>query len=137
MLAYSSGIPIGIFIDVLIFRSKITRERPNDIEAIVKALLEARDFVFSNKDEAVKIMADAEGMSSEETVSGLNGLLLPDLKDNIELLNKSKELNSIYALGEVISQFYRKRGQLPEVPDFDDIIEPGFINKLNKNGNKK
>lgn len=132
VLAYSSGFSPGVIVDVLIFRSDIVEKRSQDIKAIVKALLEARDFIYSNKEEAIIIMAEAEGVSKEDMSSGLSGIRFPDLKENMEILNKSEKPTSLYASGDVISKFYMERGQLSEVPDFDEIIEPKFVNQLNR-----
>ena len=131
VLAYSSGISPGVIVDVLVFNSDIIEKRPDDIKSIIKALLEAKDFIYSDRDEAIKIMAEAEGMSKEEMVSGLSGIRFPDLKENVEILNKSEKSTSLYASGEVISKFYLERGQLSETPYFDKIIEPKFVNQLN------
>ncbi len=131
-LAYSSGISPGVIVDVLAFNSDIVEKRPDDIKSIIKALLEAKNFIYSDKDEAIKIMAEAEGMSKEEMLSGMNGIRFPDLKENVKILKKSEDATSLYASGEVISKFYLERGQLSEIPDFDDIIEPKFINQLSR-----
>ena len=46
-------------------------------------MLEARDFIYSNRDKALEIMSRAEGMSKEEMEQGLKGVRQPDLKENL------------------------------------------------------
>jgi len=128
VLVHTKDVP-GIVVDVLAFSSKIVKERPDDIRAIVRSLLEARDYVFSNRDEAIKIMAEAEGMSKKEMATGLDGIHLLDLKENIDAMKKSEEPTSLYGAGRIISEFFMNRGQLSSTPDFDVIIEPGFLKR--------
>jgi NitT/TauT family transport system substrate-binding protein len=127
VLAYSSGVLPAVIVDVLAFSAATVSERPADIRAVVASLLKARDFVMSNREEAVAIMAEAEGMSEEEMASGLDGIRLPDLEENRTMLRRSDESTSLYASARVVTDFYMKRGQLSVSPDLDEIIDPRFL----------
>jgi len=48
----------------------------------------------------------------------------------VPLLEKSGKQTSFYASLEVISKFYLERGQLSQIPEFNEIIEPRFVNEL-------
>ncbi len=106
------------------------KESPDDIQRIVKSILEARDFIYSNKDEALEIMSRAGGMSKEEMGKGIDGVRRLDLKENIKAMQKSEEMISLYGLGKMIVIFYLNRGQLSQLSDFDEIIEPKFLIEL-------
>lgn len=131
ILAKAGDIP-GLITDVLAFNAEIIEERPDDIKAIIKSLFEARDFVYSNKEEALEIMSGFEGMSVEEMESGIKGINHPDLKGNIEAMKKTEKTTSLYTSGEMIIDFYLNRGQLLHIPDLDELIEPKFVNELYK-----
>lgn len=131
VLGKAGDVP-GIITDVLAFNSKTIKERPDDIQRIVKSMLEARDFVYTNRDEALEIMSKAEGVGKEEMDRGINGVHQPDLKENIEAMRKSKKTTSLYGSGECIAEFYLNRGQLSHLPNFDEIIEAKFVNELAK-----
>ncbi len=120
----------GVITDVLAFNSKIIKERPEKIWAIVKSMLEARDFVYTNRVEAIAIMAKAEGMTEEEMADGIDGVHQPDLKENVEAMKKTEKLTSLYYIGEYAAGFFLNRGQLSQKPNLDEIIEPRFINEL-------
>jgi NitT/TauT family transport system substrate-binding protein len=124
ILATTGDYP-GIITDVLVFTPKIIEEKPDEIRAIVKSLFEAQDYLKEHRDEAVKIMADKMGMSTEEMAAGLEGVYQPNLKENLELLTAS-----LYTTGEMIVDFYLKRGQLSHTVEMKDIIEPKFITEL-------
>ena len=126
ILAKAGDIP-GIITDVLAFNAKMVKERPDDIQRIVKSILEARDFIYSNRNEALEIMSRAEGMSKEEMGKGIDGVRQLDLKENIKEMQKSKEMISLYGSGKMIVDFYLSRGQLSQLPDLDEIIEPTFV----------
>jgi ABC-type nitrate/sulfonate/bicarbonate transport system substrate-binding protein len=93
-------------------------------------LFEAWDYLNEHQDEALTIMADKMGMSKEEMAVGIEDVYHPNLKENLELLTAT---SSLYISGEVIIDFYIKRGQLSRIMDIKDIIEPKFIADL---GNK-
>lgn len=120
----------GVLTDILAFNSKIIKERPEKIRAIVKSMLEARDFVYTNRAEAIAIMAKAEGTTEEEMADGVDGVHHPDLKENVEAMKKTEKSTSVYYVGEYVAGFFLNRGQLSQKPNFDEIIEPRFINEL-------
>lgn len=123
---------LGLITDVLIFNARVIRERPQEIKAVVKALLEARDFLQNNRQEAVKIMSRYEGMGEGEMEEGLQDIKQLDLKENIKAMQKSTDTTSLYGSGKIIADFYLKRSQLSHLPDFDKIIEPRFVEELGK-----
>ena len=129
ILAKAGDIP-GVITDVLAFNSKIIEQRPEDIKAIVKSVLEARDFVHTNRDEALAIMSKAEGIGKKELAVGIGGVYQPDLKENIEAMKPSKEMTSLYRSGELVVKFYSQRGQMSKVPDLDEMVEARFVNEL-------
>jgi len=131
VLAEANDVP-GLITDVLVFNDKTITERPEEVKAVVKSLLEAVDFLKSNRVEAVRIMAKHEDMTEAEMRSGLNGLKILDLKENVEAMHKSAAHTSLYGSGELIADFYVKRGQLSHISDFDKIIEDRFVEELAK-----
>jgi len=127
ILCKASDTP-GVITDVLAFNAKVIEERPDDIQHIVKSLLEAKDFINSNKDEAIDIMAKAEGLDRAEIARGLKSdVHMLDLNENIEAMKQSENIASLYASLEVITDFYVKRGLISEAQVTEGIIEPKFI----------
>ena len=127
ILCKASDTP-GIITDVLAFNSKIIEERPDDVQHIVKSLLEAKDFINSNKDEAIDIMAKAEGVDRVEVQRGIDTEVhMLDLNENIEAMKKSENTASLYVSLKVITDFYVKRGLISEAQVTEGIIEPKFI----------
>jgi len=134
ILAKAGDIP-GIIIDVLAFREKVIRERPDEIQAIVKSVLEARDFIYSNRKEALEIMSESEGIPMKELEEGVRGVHFPDLEETTQAMKKSEQAASLHNSGEIILDFFVKRGQLSERLDLGKIIEPRFL--INVQGENK
>jgi len=122
----------GLITDVLVFNARVIKEKPGEIKAIVKSLLEARDFLYAHKEEAIKIMAKNEDMSEAEMQEGISGVYHPDLKENLRAMQKSDETSSLFGSGKKIADFYLNRGQLSRLPNLDKIIEPRFVEELGK-----
>ncbi len=129
ILAKAGDVP-GIIIDLLAFHEKIIRERPDDVRAIVQSMLEAKDFLDSNRDEALAIMAKSLGMSLSELKEGIDGVNHLNLQENVDAMQRSTEEKSMYNSGEFIMDFLAKRGQLSTKMNLDDIIEARFVNEL-------
>jgi NitT/TauT family transport system substrate-binding protein len=123
ILAKAGDIP-GIIFDTLNFRREIVETRSQDIQAIVNALVEAYQFVQTDYDEAVAIMAKAEGVSESDMSQGIQQLHLLSLEENVEAM---KANGSMYQSGQVIIDFFTQKGQFITQPDLNVIINPQFV----------
>jgi NitT/TauT family transport system substrate-binding protein len=131
-ILFSAGEIPGVITDVLVFRSKVIQERPQDIQAIIKSIIEAQKYYENNKEESLKIMSNKSGIGIQAIKNGLDSVVLPSLKDNFvnAMNNKSKEATSLYSSGKYIFEFFLDRGQLDEYPDFSQLVDPEFVNAL-------
>ncbi len=117
--------------DVLVFDQKIIEEQPDDIQKIVQSLFEAQEFQKIYPDESVRIMAEAENVSQEAMLSGLDAVFMTDLDENIKVMDPSNDPTLKNAIDE-IAKFYMERGQISYKPTFYDIIEPKFVKELSQ-----
>jgi len=122
----------GVITDILVFRTQVTEERSTDIQAIVRSLVEAQEYLDAHWTNSVKFMAVAVAMSYSDMESGLKAIRRLNLQDNKNAMRKSDSIQSLYRSLAFISNFYFKRGQLSKAPDFDQIIEPKFLNQLSE-----
>jgi len=131
-ILFTAGSIPGIINTVLAFRSDVVEQRPNDIQAIVKSLIEAEDYYKSNKVNALKIMSSKSGISESDIVMGFDGIRMLTLSDNINtaLNSKSNQSTSIYVSGNEISDFFVNRGQISELPNILELIDPTFAESL-------
>ena len=129
---FTAGTVPGLITDVLVFRSSIVEQRPKDIEAIIKSIVEAQEYYVNNKADAIKIMSMKSGIGENEIMNGLNSVALPSLKENINIaLNSSiNDTTSLYGSGKEIAEFYTNRGQISQYPDLNQIIDSTFANDV-------
>jgi NitT/TauT family transport system substrate-binding protein len=127
ILAKADEIPVGVIVDMLVFRKQTIEERPGEVGLVVKSIFEALDYLKNNPEEAVEIMAGRENMSQDEMVEGLKGVNQPDLLENFVLLTKK---SSLYDSGKMIMDFYTNRGQLSRIIEIKEVIESRFVKEL-------
>jgi len=123
ILAKAGDIP-GIITDVLAFRANVIKERPDDIQGVVKALLEAREFLYTQPEEALTIMAKANRMSKAEMELGVRGIHYPDGSENMAAMQPG---GTLFKSGQIAADFYLRSGQLFEKPDFETLIDARFV----------
>ena len=129
ILATAGNIP-GTIIDVLACTEQAVLERPVDIQALVRSIAQARDFLAENKTEAIAIMAHAESIDAGIMAQALEGAQLLTLEENYNVMTRQDSSVSLYRLGKDISDFYLDRGQLSAIPDISEILDNRFINVL-------
>ncbi len=124
VLAKAGDIP-GIIADILAFHADIIKNRPQEVQAVVKAMLEAEKFIKSNPDEALNIMAKGENMSKTEMQAGIEGVHFLNQTENQNAMQS--EHGSLFKSGQKATDFYLKNGQLFKKPDFNTIIDERFV----------
>jgi NitT/TauT family transport system substrate-binding protein len=123
----------GIITDVLIFNSRVVESRPGDIQATIESMSQGKEYLDNNKENSSQILAQFYNMSREEVQDGFEGIQILGLEDNVEAMNKSlasSDMTSLYRSGGTIANYLLDRGQIREIPDFDEIIDPRFVDAI-------
>lgn len=126
---FSGGQIPGTITSTLVFNSDLIKERPDDVLAVVKSLVEAQEYRDSNWEESMHIMANAQGITVSDMESGFDGMNTLDLNGNLHAFTQSNSTESLYGSGKLIIDYYLKRGKT-DLPMIDEIIEPQFVKKL-------
>ncbi|MFA6384823.1 MAG: ABC transporter substrate-binding protein [Candidatus Omnitrophota bacterium] len=129
ILAKAGDVP-GTITDVFACAERVVQQRPDDIQAVVCSLSQARDFLRFNKTEALAIMARAESIDSQTIGEALAGIELLTLEENYNAMTRQDSPVSLFRLGKDISSFYLERGQLSVVPDISEIVDSRFVRTL-------
>jgi NitT/TauT family transport system substrate-binding protein len=135
ILSTGADVP-GIITNVLAFHSDIVQQRPQDIQNIVKSMIEAKADYDKNKEQDVSIMASKSGLSKDQIIEGINNVKLWDLNYNIQnsMNRTSTNTTSLYVSGNYFAKFYSERGVISEYPNIDDLVDPQLVNTLYKCG---
>jgi NitT/TauT family transport system substrate-binding protein len=129
---FSSADMPGLIPDLTVFQAKVVEERPEDVQAAVKSYFEIVDFIRSNPDEAVAIMAKVVEQPPAEYKAFLPGTKFFDLQQNLNAFEKRDDDTSLYGSGKTIAEFLKSAGQLNTIPDFGAALEPKFVRALAK-----
>lgn len=123
---------LGVITDVLIFNSRVVDSRPGDIQAIVNSINQGKEYLDSNREESSLLLSNYFNMSLQEVQDGFEGIQILGLEDNVDAMNKSLDsgMTSLYHSGHVIAEYLLERGQIRQMPNFDEIIDPKFVNKI-------
>ncbi len=120
-IAHAGEVP-GIITDTLTFYRQFIQDRPDDVQAVVNGMLKAQQFLQTNKEEALVIMADAENMTVEEMNAGIQGIHQLDKTENIAEMKKT-----LPSAGKAINEFYLIRGQVLAEYDLNKTIDSRFV----------
>jgi NitT/TauT family transport system substrate-binding protein len=75
ILSTGADVP-GINTNVLAFHSDIVQQRPEDIQNVVKSLIEAKADYDKNKEQDITIMASKSGLGKDKIVEEINNVIL-------------------------------------------------------------
>lgn len=124
---FSAGRIPGIITSAVVINENVIEKRPNDVKNIVKSLVEAQEYQDLHREKALEIMSRAQNVTISDLENGFVGIRTMDLAGNYNAFYNSTEIKESF---EFISNFYLKRGQISEIPKFDDIMEGRFIKEL-------
>jgi NitT/TauT family transport system substrate-binding protein len=124
----SRAYPDQIVTTMVVSEDMIDRRR-EDVQAIVAAYFDAVQFIRDDRDEAYAIMAEAEGISSEEFAHHVEGLRFLDLAGNHSAFGMAGN-GTMYAHGRELSAFLAVKGVVKREPDIRDLLDGTFVNNL-------
>ncbi len=99
----SSKIP-GEIIDVMMVKDETIKNKPDELRAFLKGWFKAVEFIKTDRDKAMSMMARYEGISAKEFSTAHNGILVPSLNENRKYMsNENNEfLNTITSLQGIL-----------------------------------
>ncbi|WP_339383511.1 aliphatic sulfonate ABC transporter substrate-binding protein [Oculatella sp. LEGE 06141] len=125
----TSKMPSAI-IDLNIVSPEFAQNHADAVQAFLKGIFKAQEFLETNPDEAYAIVAKPLGIQPEEVGEQLKGVRLPDLQTHSEMLTNPQSdlylLNSLSAMAE----FLQAQGQIDTIPDLSGFIDPQFLSTL-------
>jgi NitT/TauT family transport system substrate-binding protein len=127
VLATAQAAP-GLILDGLAFRADVVKNRPDDVQAVVRALSKAVDYWQQNPAEGNVICADANGVAETDIASALAGMQIFTLAENQTAFDRSGNSSlSLYNTGQLYIDFFRTQGSLQTTPNLDSILNSSFV----------
>ena len=111
----------------LVVNANVVDTRHEEVQNMVKALVEAMDFLQHSPEEGLRIIAKHSHIPETELASILKGVHVLNLKGNQEIF---KQDGILCKGGKEIADFLHQKGVLLNAPDFNKIIDGQFINAI-------
>ena len=111
----------------LVVSANAVNTRHEELQKMVKALVEAMDFLQHSPEEGLRIIAKQSNDSEAELALTLRGVQVLNLKENQEAF---KVEGILFKVGKEIGDFLHQKGVLLNPPDLNKIIDGQFVNAL-------
>jgi NitT/TauT family transport system substrate-binding protein len=111
----------------LVVNANVVDTRHEEVQNMVKALVEAMDFLQHSPEEGLRIIAKHNSISEAELALILKGVHVLNLKGNQEAF---KPDGILLKGGKEIADFLHQKGVLLNLPDLNKIMDGQFINAI-------
>lgn len=123
---FSTADTPGLVPDLVAFRAEAIRDRPDDVQKVVEAWSLALDFIDTNRSEAMKIMAEGAGVTSDEMEEQWAGIKLYSIADNVEAFTSGRFVE----VAQTQAEFLKASGVIDEIPEVKKLIAPQFMKRV-------
>lgn len=117
----------GAISDHLVFTRKFVNEHPDQVQAMVDSWFSTLDFMKTNPDRAVEIMAKRANVSTAEYQEYAAGTKIFTLEENLKALQPGSTMASLPYAAEQLSDFLQKVGLAKTKPDLSKLFDDRFL----------
>ncbi|MBW4648628.1 MAG: ABC transporter substrate-binding protein [Kastovskya adunca ATA6-11-RM4] len=118
----------GLMPTVMIFRSKVLRDRPNDVQAFIRAWFQAQEYWQANQTESNALITKALDLKPENLFT--DGIKFYTWQDNLKAFTPGSTTESLHHTAKLYADFYIRIGGLSATPDVQKLINPSFVQQL-------
>ena len=129
VIAYA-GDYSGIITDVISFKHSTIEQNPLAVEALVRSYSEVIEYCKINESECARIISEKIGWSEKEVLLTFDSVQILNLEDNLEIMTNFENPQSLYNSGKFISEALYELNQINELPDYDETVDSGFVEKI-------
>jgi len=133
-ILFTSADTPGVIVDGLAFQSQVARERPEDVQAVVRALAAATQWWLDNPDEGNQLVARSMGIPPQDMAGIMSGVRLLSLSDNLTAFSPfTLGDQSLYESARFASELFAQSGIIDQTPDLHQLINSSFVQTLSEN----
>jgi len=129
VIASSKEYP-GAIPDLLTVSGDLIKERPDDVQKIVKTWWDVREFMEKNPEKSEAIMAKRAGIPTEEYEQYKDGTRFFSIEENLEAFSTGEGMKFMPFAAESMADFMVSVGFIPEKPDMTKLFDDSFIKKV-------
>ena len=119
-----------LIMDSFAFRKDFVQKYPDTVKDFMKAYYDAFNWMQQNQTEALKVIGDAVGESSDDVKADLSTMTLFDLSKGKEVMGTSSSHGKIYDNVKAAADFWKDQGKTDKAVSPNDAVDPSFINSL-------
>ncbi len=120
----SSKIP-GEILDVLVVHNDIIQKRPEALQKVIDGHFKALQYMADEPQDAAKRIAPREGVTPEQFLESLEGIKIPTIEENRELLGRRDE--AAQKRVQRVSEFMREKKLLRSPISLSNLFNDQFV----------
>jgi NitT/TauT family transport system substrate-binding protein len=118
-----------IITDGVAFSPDFVDQNPDTVQAFVQAYGKVMDLIKSNPDKAFGYASDYLGMSPSDIEATEKTVPLMTLEDSRKFYGTPSDPGPAYDVFDQSAKFWQSTGEINEVPNANDAIDPSFVDK--------
>jgi len=128
LLFDSSQIP-GEILDVLVVREELLNKQSSTVQTLLDGYFSALNYLKENPQDAARRIAPREGVTPQQFLKSLEGIVIHDLEENKQILGKTDTISSNNFTK--VSQFMVENKLLNKQIDPTSLFEDSIVKKVN------
>lgn len=128
-VATSKDFP-GAIPDHLVVNPSLIQDRPDDVQALVKTWFDTVDWIRTNRDQAIAIMAKRAGVSPTDYATYNAGTTIFTLENNLEAFTPGSTDAHLDYQGRKITDFLLQTKLIDTKPDLEGLLDDQFVKAI-------
>ncbi len=120
----------GLIVDVFGFRRDFAQQHPEVVVAFIKGLIRAHDFIETNREEAIQIMATRFKQEPDTIRANLESLRYFTIDESKQFFGTTQKPGRIFEVADQMAEFWIKIGVIKEKPDFKALFDPRYLEQV-------
>jgi NitT/TauT family transport system substrate-binding protein len=125
-VATSEDFP-GAIPDHLVVNPSLVKDRPDDVQALVKTWFDTVDWIRANREQAVAIMAERAGVSAADYATYDAGTTIFTLEQNLEAFAPGSTDAHLDYQARKITDFLLQTELIDTRPDLEGLLDDQFV----------
>ena len=122
----SKDVP-GVILDTLGLSSDFVAQYPDTVQGIVDGWFDALEYLETNEDEALAVMADASGLTVEDLQGELSGIQFYTREENAELFGTDEDPGDLVDVADMANALWLETGLTDNEADVSAVLDPSFV----------
>jgi NitT/TauT family transport system substrate-binding protein len=128
-IATSADFP-GAIPDHLVVSPSLVKDRPDDVQAMVKTWFDTVDWIRANRDKAIAIMAERAGVSADDYATYDAGTSIFSLEQNLEAFAPGSTDAHLDFQARKITDFLLQTELIDTKPDLEGLLADQFVKAM-------